>query len=267
MATNYSILRANLLDYIRRGITDPHAQFELSSLRSFFRDRDIELDADVHDWRKVKQIIHEFYIEGILMPGQITTPNLVSQTSFLTFPFFHVTEYGEKVLSNPEYQPHDPEGYLSRIKTEIPEIDKVIIRYLEEGLTCFRRNLLFAAAVMLGCAAEKAILLLVETFGNSLTNAQQKQEYEKETKIFIISRKWKALWKRLEPLSSSLPDNLGDDLGTILERTFDIIRTTRNEAGHPTGKEIEKETVHANLLLFPIFCRRIYGLIWYFSSQ
>jgi hypothetical protein len=56
-------------------------------------------------------------------------------------------------------------------------------------------------------------------------------------------------------------------LRNIIDSTFDIIRTTRNDAGHPSGNIIEKETVHANLLLFPIFCRRIYGLIQQFSPE
>jgi hypothetical protein len=56
-------------------------------------------------------------------------------------------------------------------------------------------------------------------------------------------------------------------LGTILERVFYLIRTARNDAGHPTGRKIEKEVIHANLLLFPSYCKRVYGLIEYFSSN
>jgi len=32
-------------------------------------------------------------------------------------------------------------------------------------------------------------------------------------------------------------------------------------------KAIEREIVHANLLLFPIFSKRVYGLIRHFSSE
>jgi hypothetical protein len=72
--------------------------------------------------------------------------------NFLLFPLFHVTAYGEKVLENGEYQPYDPDGYLQKLQSEIPTVDPVIIRYLEECLSCFRQNLLLSAAVMLGCA-------------------------------------------------------------------------------------------------------------------
>ena len=80
---------------------------------------------------------------------------------------------------------------LHTVKTEISIIDPVIIRYLEECLSCFRRNLLLSSAVMLGCASEKAVLLLIETFGATLQGAQ-KTAFEKETNTFIISRKYKS---------------------------------------------------------------------------
>ena len=262
MATEYNILRSKMVDYIKRS---KEGQFDLHGrIKTYFKGHDIELDEN--DLRTVEQIIHEFYLEGILVPGVKPKPNVISQSGTLIFPHYHLTEYGEKAVDDTEYQPHDSEGYLAHIKTDIPEIDEIIIRYLEECLSCFRRNLLLAAAVMLGCAAEKAVLLLVQAFGDSLSGGE-KAKYEKETKSFIISQKWKALWKRLEPLSGSLPSPLGGDLGTTLEPVYHVIRVTRNEAGHPTGKTIEKETVHANLLLFPIFCRRIYGLIQHFSPE
>jgi hypothetical protein len=251
-----------MLDYIKRR---KEGQFNLhSELKSYFQGLDIQLDDN--DLRTVEQVIHEFYLEGILVPGVKPKANMTMQSGTLIFPHYHLTEYGEKVISTTEYQPHDPDGYLARIKTDIPEIDEVIIRYLEESLSCYRKNLLLAAAVMLGCAAEKAILLLIEAFGKTLTGSN-KTDFEKEINTHIISRKYRALWTRLEPMAERLPDNLGDNLRNIIDGTFDIIRTTRNEAGHPSGNIIEKETVHANLLLFPIFCKRIYGLIKYFSPE
>lgn len=265
MATGYSILRSHLLDYIRRGITDQNAQFTIDPIRDFFNSKGVNLDADMNNWPLIQQIIHEFYVEGIINPGKKMRPRVTYTSHFLDFPLFHVTAYGEMVLENREYQPYDPDGYLQKLRIEIPTIDPVIIRYLEECLSCFRQNLLLSAAVTLGCASEKAMLLLIEVFGTIL-EGDDKAAFQKETNTFIISRKYKALWSRLEPIATSLPDNLGYNLESIIHNTFDIIRATRNEAGHPSGNIIEKETVHANLLLFPIFCKRIYELIDHFSG-
>ncbi len=49
MATEYSVLRSHLLDYIRSQMTDPHAQFSLDGIRHFFRNQGVELDADAND--------------------------------------------------------------------------------------------------------------------------------------------------------------------------------------------------------------------------
>ncbi|MFC1792817.1 hypothetical protein ACFL3Q_04450 [Planctomycetota bacterium] len=137
MPTEYRILRSKMLEFITNR---QEGDFTLhSELKGYFQGQSIELDDD--DLRTVEQIIHEFYIEGILVPGFKPKANLTMQGGTLVFPRYHLTEYGEKVVSTAEYQPHDPDGYLARIKGEIPEIEDVIIRYLEEGLSCFRRNL------------------------------------------------------------------------------------------------------------------------------
>ncbi len=43
---------------------------------------------------------------------------LLSLKSFnMGWPFYRITEYGQKVLDAKEYIPHDPEGYLAQIKS------------------------------------------------------------------------------------------------------------------------------------------------------
>ena len=117
MATEYSILRSHLLNYIRSGISDQHAQVSIDSLRGFFESKALTLDADGNDWRTIQQIIHEFYIEGIIIPGPIIQPRTRMQSAFLRFPSYHVTEYGERILQETEYQPHDPDSYLQKIRS------------------------------------------------------------------------------------------------------------------------------------------------------
>jgi len=261
MPVDNSLLRSIFLDYLR---SNPDGQFSMmEDIQRYYNRREINLE--VNDLQRIQQMIHELYAEGIIAFGRKINPPRGVTLQLFDHPFYHVTEYGEKVLDNTEYQPYDPDGYLQKLQAEITTVDPIIIRYLEECLSCFRRNLLLSAAVTLGCASEKAILLLTGVFGETL-EGDDKVAFQKETNTYIISRKYRALWSRLEPVSSSLPDNLGYNLESIIHNTFDIIRATRNEAGHPSGNIIEKETVHANLLLFPIFCKRIYKLIEHFSG-
>ena len=262
MTVEYNNLRSVMLEYLR---IHPNGQFNFigdSSIPSLFQERGFTLDEG--DLETLQQVIHALYIEKIIYLGH--SPRGMGNGAW-SWPFYRLTQHGQRVVNATEYQPYDPSGYLSRIKNEIPTIDDVIIFYLEEGLNCFRSNYLFSSAVMIGCAAEKAMLLLIDAFGQAISNPTSRQEYEKETKFWMINRKYEALWKRLEPISPSLPPQLGDELHVILDRIFDLIRKTRNEAGHPTGKRIDLETMHANLLLFPSYCKRVYGLLDHFSNN
>ncbi len=269
MAIEYSKLRSIVFEYLRRQMKSRERNHPLNLIRDGGREgwqtlcREHGVTPDDADFEMIQQIFHELYLERILITG--SGPN--SLNAAMSWPFYRVTEYGKKVLEKREYVPHDPDGYLARIKSEIPDLDGVILRYLEEALGCFRSDFLLAAAVMIGCAAEKALLLLVEAFGDAIADAARKARYEQDTKSWMISRKYAALWKELEAQASSLPRELGDDLHVILDRIFDLIRTTRNEAGHPTGGQIERETVHANLILFPSYCRRVYALMDYFREN
>ena len=231
-------------------------------MEAFLRSKGVQLDAG--HLAALQTLFHELYLERILVPG---TGDRTIGGGAMSWPLYRLTEYGERALEAAGYVPHDPEGYLARIKADIPEIDEVILKYVEEGLSCFRSDFLLAAPVMVGCAAEKALLLLVEAFGTAISDSGARAKYEKDTRSGGIAAKFAALWKRLEPASPRLPKNLCDDLKVVLERTFDLIRSTRNDAGHPTGATIDRETVRANFILFPGYCRRVYGLIHYFQKN
>jgi hypothetical protein len=220
----------------------------------------MQLSLGEDDLTRIQNIFHELYLERVIVTG--SGPRTLP--SAMDWPSYRVTDYGKKVLVSQEYVPHDQSGYLKRIQAEIPGLDATIIRYLDEALGCFRQDFLLAASVMLGCAAEKAILMLVESYGESLSDASKKQRYEQDTRNRMISRKFDALWRHLEASVPNLPPNLGDDLHVILNKLFELFRTTRNDAGHPTGRRIERETVYANLILFPSFCRRVYSLMAHF---
>jgi hypothetical protein len=97
-----------------------------------------------------------------------------------------------------------------------------------------------------------------------MSNPKDKIAYSKEVTTRNIGQKYRALWNRLQRTQEGLPADLSDDLHVHLDRVFDLIRTARNEAGHPAGKTQSRESVHANFILFPMYCRQVYGLIRHF---
>lgn len=55
------------------------------------------------------------------------------------------------------------------------------------------------------------------------------------------------LRKLLEPRRSQLPHDLADNL--TLDAVSDLLRITRNEAGHPTGSSVDEDTARTHLLI------------------
>jgi hypothetical protein len=260
----YTELRNAALDYLRGSHIDNQINLSGNSgVRRFFDQRFPSglRDTDGHN---ICDIFHELASEGIISPG---TGGLQGGTQFMHWPFFRITEYGRKALAANGYVPHDPDGYLRKFTTEFAAADPIILQYLEEGLLCMSRGFLRAAPVMLGCAAEKAMLILIETFRDAISDAGKKAAFEKDIKSWMISKKYEALWDKLNAIQGSLPGPLKDDLHTILDRTFDLIRTVRNDTGHPTGKKVDRDTVLANFIIFPVYYRRVFGLTYHYRTN
>lgn len=261
MSLEYSQLRQFVLDHLRM---QPNGDINMIG-GGFVRIRAEQagLGYTDADGKRALEIFHELYREGVIVSG--SGPN--SGNYAMGWPFYRVTEYGRQVLEQKDYVPHDPDGYLERLRQEVPNVDAAIIRYLEEALGCFKVGHLLAAAVMTGCAAEKAMLLLIDVFDAALTDPNERAKFDAVIrKHWMIGRKYEELWKRLEGKLGELPNELADDLHVVLDRVFDLIRATRNAAGHPTGKQIDRNTVRANFILFPTYCKRMYALTTYFEA-
>jgi hypothetical protein len=214
----------------------------------------------VEDREKVRQIIWFLILEGVLVPG--------SDEFNASLPFLRVTDYGRKCLEAGEILPHDPEGYIEKLRQQVPGIDETIVIYVTEALQTFLRGNFLASAVMLGVASERAILLLIEAFMNSISNPEKRRKIQKKTEqTFSILKRFELFRKNIEPLKNVLRNRVADDLDIILDGIFNLIRITRNDAGHPTGKKIDRTQAFANLRLFIPYCKRIYELIDYFQKN
>jgi len=109
--------------------------------------------------------------------------------------------------------------------------------------------------------------LLIEAYFNAIIDPNRKARFEKEVKRAgrSVKRRFDAL--RGELLALSLPPELKDALDIQLSGVFTLIRYSRNDAGHPTGQKIDRDTAHGNLLLFPQCCKRVYDLIEHFQRN
>jgi hypothetical protein len=143
----------------------------------------------------------------------------------------------------------------------------VIKLYVNEALHTFLKGNMLASTVMLGGASEKAILLLIDSFSAAIKEPTERAEFDNEMKTHMIGRKFEALRKRLERTKSMLPRELAYGLDLRLSGVFEVIRTCRNDVGHPTGRKVDRREAFTNLQLFRPFCKFVYELIEYFNKN
>jgi hypothetical protein len=175
------------------------------------------------------------------------------------FPFFRITEFGRRIVVQQQaYFFHDVSSYEALVRTEIPAIDDTTVLYLKEAMQSFRAGCVLAATVMLGVATEHTFLLLIEKIGQSTVNSATFSQVENERTILQKINKFKNI---LDQQTRQLPPEIREDLDTHFAGILSIIRTFRNQAGHPTGKLVDREQAYVLLQLFIPYCKKMYQLM------
>jgi hypothetical protein len=216
---------------------------------------------DKGDQPLLLEVIWSLIVQGVLVPG--------SDDIRQGWPFLRLTEYGRRCVDEDRILPHDPDGYLREFQKAIPNADPAVIEYLTESLQCFIHGLNRAAAVMLGGASEKAVLLLIESYTNSISDIPTRQRFESEVqKTQSIFRKYEFFDKQFSGIKNRMPKMLAENVDSLLRGVFDLIRNSRNDAGHPaSGTLLDRDLVYSHLRLFIPYCERIYGLIGWFETN
>lgn len=212
----------------------------------------------------VRGVIWELIIQGIVVPGT----GIGSGAGSPQLPFFQVTEWGKRCLASGEFTPYDSGKYIERLKAKVPQIEPTVILYLTESLTGFRGASYLGSAVMLGVSAETLLLSLREAVYTALDTPAKQAKFAADTKGRPAKRIYDEIRKRLDPIMQKISNDLGkEDITAELTGIFDMIRKTRNEAGHPTGRKVEREEAFALLQLFPLYCDAGYAVIQWLGGN
>jgi hypothetical protein len=210
----------------------------------------------------VMEVVWSLIVQGILIPGL--------NDSNQGWPFLRLTAYGQQCVKEDRILPHDPEGFLREFHREVPNADATIVEYLTESLQCYVHGLHRSAAVMLGGASEQAILLLIEAYGSAIGEVAAKQTFESAVqKATSIFRKYDVFEKHFSAHRARVPKPLIDNVDSLLRGIFDLIRNSRNDAGHPArGTPVGRDIVYSHLRLFTPYCKRISELIaWLVTNE
>lgn len=210
---------------------------------------------------RVRQLLWELLVHGILVFGKDDlNPN---------WPWYRLTEYGEKALAEQQAQPYDPDGFLDDFAAVNPSADETVTSYLSEAVHTFNSGCYKASAVMLGCASEQLVLLLHEALGNSIKQQAKRDAFRKSSN-WTIHSKFSSVRDGLEDMIAArkLPKELHEVVRSDLVSGFELIRRCRNSAGHPgLSEEMRRETIFMNLTVFREYARQVLRLIAHFRGQ
>lgn len=180
------------------------------------------------------------------------------------FPFFRLTRFGKNIAeSQSAYFFHDVSSYEKIIRAEIPNIHDVTLIYLKEAMQAFQSGCILSSTVMLGVATEHTFLLLLDVIENNLAHQKTYASVFSERTILQKINKFK---NKLDQNIKTIPSEAKEDLDTHFAGILSIIRTFRNQSGHPTGKIIDREQTFILLQLFIPYCKKLYQFMDFFRK-
>lgn len=165
--------------------------------------------------------------------------------------------------------PFDIENFPQVISERIPEVDPIIVRFIQEAIISIKAGSNLGCAFLLGGASEKAILILVETYKNAINDEDRKTKFASKVNNKSISKvfdEFKGSWKT----SLNKPTGSGwtNDLEIKIEQIFQFCRICRNETGHPhLPPNLDKGVLLANMGQFVKYVEDLYELIKFYETN
>lgn len=153
------------------------------------------------------------------------------------------------------------------IKNNYDEIEK---SYIIEACECGIRGYKLATATMIGCAAERLLVLLCEAYSEYLKINGTPREVSKFNEEVLNAKKaHKRLDGFLKVVSNKklLFEELGFENHELNLSFLDIIRQIRNDAGHPTGIIIESDKLQTIFSNYSLLYEKIHILINKLASK
>jgi hypothetical protein len=188
-----------------------------------------------------------------------------------SWPFFRLTEHGSRCVRDLAPQPYDPNGFMRYFDAKCKGVDPAVRSYLEEAVQAFNSGCTRSAAVMLGCASEKLILLLCDAFEAAISDPDKKARFTKALNTrWTISHKYETLHAQLGEViaAKKLPRDLIDTVSSELPAGFELLRRCRNAAGHPeVVGDVSSDTVFLNIRTFTEYARQVSAMLSHFATN
>jgi hypothetical protein len=211
---------------------------------------------------KVHEVVWDLVVQRVLTFSNLLSDGYVGEAG--NWRYLRLTAYGAEVMREQRWSPYEPDGYIRELRKQAPALAPLCQMYAQEALQCFRGGCYLAAVVMLGAASEGIVNELFRRFDTALKAGGVPEAHSVETRIEkeqSFYRKYDVFRKHFDTrVRPKLPPTLGDDLNLQFHGVRDPIRYYRNDAGHPTGTQIERMSAFTSLVLFVPYCKRVEDL-------
>lgn len=178
-----------------------------------------------------------------------------------------LTDSGRAVVSDPEFNPDTGSAYVRQVRASVPDASATVLQYVTEAHRAYEARCFFATAVMVGVASEAAFLEMAPSFASWLPPGEQvrfRQVFDSPRVMYL--EKFKEFRTRIDGKTPQLPPDLADGLDLTLSAVLDALRVYRNQAGHPTGKQIDRGTAFTILQMVPRYLQRMYDIKVFFDQ-
>jgi len=216
---------------------------------------------NAQDAEVLLELIHEFIVSNVLMTAM--------NKDNIGWPWLGVTSHGAQVLGSEGPPVYDHDGYLAELDSRVADLDSVVRRYISESLQAFQRNLFYASVVMLGCASERAIRLLIEAYVNAIDDEKNRAKLQGRIGNRDISTAYSEFRKSFDSTRSSIPkDTLSKDFDIHVDSVFTFARLLRNSIVHPDAMpNVTSAMATANLQQFSYYVECVFMLIKHYGAN
>jgi hypothetical protein len=182
-----------------------------------------------------------------------------------SWPWFRLSYFGQQTLGQDKpYRFTDSRSYMILIKGEIGEFDDITSMYLDESVRAFYSGCYLASCVMLGVAREDCFLRILQTTCASKLHGNLFQIVQQERTLLQKILKYRNV---LANMGKSIPADIREDLNIRFDAIQSLIRVARNETGHPSGKQMQREEIYILLQMFIPYARKLRQLESFFRAN
>jgi hypothetical protein len=178
-----------------------------------------------------------------------------------------LTEAGAAAANDDYANPDDPAGYRRKLFAAAPGLSETTRLYIDEAVKTYYNREYVACTAMLGVAAESTFLDLAAAYARwAGASGEKLQKLIINVRTSYIER-FTEFRKRIEEHKSQLPAEMRDGLDIHFSSVLDLLRASRNEAGHPTGHNFNRDDCFSALRVFERLARRMYALKAWLEQQ